>query len=76
MLHVRVEAQVGGRHHHCQRCALHIALNGCAALPDGLIIPHAVEQVQHRKFTIRRGAGEAVPGGALGEDHVQIYAHL
>ncbi len=60
-LGVRVEPAAAVRHDHDERHARHVALDGRAPRPDGVIVGEAVEEVEH-------GVGPRLLR-VLGQDH-------
>ena len=76
VLHVRVGGQVRVGHDHRKTQRRGVALDGGAALPDGVVIAGAVQQPQRGVLVAGGNRRHAdLPGGALGQDHVARNAH-
>lgn len=63
---VGIETQLGGGHYHGDVHFIGVAFDGCAPLPDGMVIGHAMEQKE----------GFDVSFARLGfrQDHIRLHA--
>ena len=74
--HVAVAAVLGGGHDHCKAIGGNIALDGGAALPDGVVVAHAVEEIKRGAcsncFSIHADKGVCL----FRQDNKKVHFHF
>ena len=75
-MHIGIPAQLRRGHDHRDAVIRGIALDRGSALPDGVVVAHAVQQIQHGVFAFSANALHAdLAVGLFGQNHVHLLAH-